>query len=230
MTSPPFRFTIFDLDSCLAVAKAVDAGGGVLSSAALADRLGYKSDVNGSFRTRLANARLFGLLGGTSAVIEVSPRATSILHPDYPATAARARLEAFEDVPLYKAVLDYYHGRPLPDDAGLRNALTTRWNIHPDKSAVVLSRLIESAEQAGLFSTAGDRSKMIRPSFGSTPAAVEPESIAVVGVGGAASSVASTIAATSGSAPGARDSKIIDGVLDMLPNEEWDEQSLQLWL
>ena len=36
MTSPPFRFTIFDLDSCLAVAKAVDAGGGVLSSAALA--------------------------------------------------------------------------------------------------------------------------------------------------------------------------------------------------
>lgn len=219
---PQFRFTTFDLDSCIEVAKAVHDGGGQLSAAGLAEKLGYKSHNNGSFNTRLANARLFGLLDGPSSAIRPSDRAMAILHPDYPATAEGARLEAFDAVPLYRAVLDEYHGKPLPDEAGLRNALAVRWGITAEKAPAVLARLIDSAEQAGLFRTAGNRSKMIRPTPG----------------GGGGHTPAPTPPATSqppvGLDPkptGARANKVIDGVLDELPPPgKWSEPELTQWL
>lgn len=221
MPAPPFRFTIFDLESCIEVARTVQAKGGRLSSAELAAHMGYKSDNNGSFNTRLANARLFGLITGSSSAIEPTERALAILHPDYPATAVQARVDAFTSVPLYAAVLDQYHGQPLPDETGLRNALSTRWGINADKAPMVLARLLESADQAGLFSTTGRRDRMIRPSVGPAPAAAEHET--PEGVEPAPSPAPAV--------SGVRQNKLIDGTLEMLPDDRtWDEMSLKHWM
>jgi hypothetical protein len=227
MASPKYRFTTFDLDSCLEMAKAVHDNGALLSSAELAAHLGYKSDNNGSFNTRLANARLFGLVTGPSSALTTTPRSLAILHPDYPVAAARARLEAFESVPLYKAVLDQYHGQPLPDETGMRNALTTRWEITPERAQMVLARMMDSAEQASLFRTAGNRSRMIRPTLPSgdgpplhqTPPPHSEDHHGDAGGGGHDKN------------SGVRVNKVIDGALDMLPDErQWDEENLSLWL
>ncbi|HEX6393442.1 MAG TPA: hypothetical protein VFZ97_08370 [Acidimicrobiales bacterium] len=227
MASPAYRFTTFDLNSCVELARIVQDNGGRLSSAELARLAGYRSDNNGSFNTRLANARLFGLLDGPSSALEPSPRLLDIIHPDFPATESRARIAAFEAVPLFHAVLEQYHGRPLPDEGGLRNALTTRWQITPEKAPAVLARLMDSAEQAGLFQVAGNRTTMIRPTIHEPsqgrPAARDdirpavPEPIGVPGQVGTQS--------------GARGNKVIDGALDLLPSDQtWDEDSLKLWL
>jgi len=222
MSSPTYRFAIFDLDSCLAVAKAAHDLGGVASTEELADKLGYKSANNGSFNTRLANTRLFGLLEGSASSITPSDRARSILFPDYPETEARARLAAFEAVPLYKTFLDAYHGQPLPDDAGLRNALATRFGINEDKVPVVLARMLDSAEEAGLFSAAGGRTKMIRPTLRPAPGSREPNL------------ANETLGPREGQPQpqGPRANKVIDGVLDLLPTDPkgWDEAGFLQWL
>ena len=225
MAGPQFRFTTFDLNSCLEMADALHAGGGLMTAAELASRCGYKSDNNGSFNTRLANAKLFGLIDGPSSALKITARSLAILRPDYPVTAEKARLEAFEAVPLFKEVLREYNGQPLPDPAGLANALTTRWHINADKAAMVTARLLDSADQAGLFKVAGNRSKMIRPTFsvaggpGATRPAEEPASVDRARAGGGSPGA------------GARSNKIIDGVLDELPaDRSWDEQSLIQWL
>ncbi len=227
MSSPPYRFTSFDLRSCIEVAKAIHENGGLLSADELAAVMGYKSANNGSFNTRMANTRLFGLISGPSSAIEPTKRALDILHPDYPATAARARLDAFTSVPLYAAVLEQYHGQPLPDEIGLRNALTTRWSINADKAQMVLARLMDSAEEAGLFDTTKDRSRMIRPTISEAPQVDGPPSAASQG------DQPSPLPPPPPPArpPGVLQHKLIDGMLDLLPNErKWTEAKLQQWL
>jgi hypothetical protein len=226
MASPKYRFTSFDLDSCLEVAKAIHDHGGRLSSAELAARLNYKSDNNGSFNTRLANARLFGLVTGTAAALSTTPLSIAILDPDYPVAAAHARLAAFESVPLFKAVLEHFHGQQLPDESGMRTALTTQFEITTEKAQMVLARLMESAEQAGLFRTTNNRSRMIRPTLPSADVPVtQPEPPAPHFENDRNGSTGDR------DRVGVRTNKMIDGALDMLPDERtWDEASLGLWL
>lgn len=226
MAAPPFKFTSHDLNASIEVAKIIEDHGGIASQDELAVWLGYKSKNNGAFLSRIASARAFGLLAGQSPAMEPSLRARNILRPDFPATEQRARLEAFEDVPLYKAVLDHYHGQALPDAKGLRNALETRWQIHTDRSASVMSRLMDSAEQAGLFNAAGDRTRMIRPSLGDS--ARRPVATQEPGPSSTGASAVPPAAA----AQDARHHKLIDGALDMLPEigAPWPEGELDQWL
>lgn len=225
MAAPTYRFCSFDLDTCVEVARAIHDGGGQLTTAELATRLGYKSHDNGSFNTRLANARLFGLVSGPSSAIRCTERAMEILHPDYPATAERARLEAFESVPLYSVVLAEYNGKPLPDEGGLRNALQGRWGITAEKTPSVLARMLDSAEQAGLFRTAGNRTRMVRPTINGGEVRVTRASDASATPPDLQVSVTSTA-----QVDGARYNKLVDGALDMLPPGDWNEQELAQWL
>ncbi len=223
MATPRYRFTAYDLESCVELARTVHENGGALSRDALAHHLGYKSSSNGAFNTRLANARLFGLVDGSS---ELSPsdRAKTILFPDYPAAAAKARLDAFESVPLYAEVLKTYHGQPLPSEDGLKNALRTRWSVNADKVDMVHSRLLECAEQAGLFEAAGDRSKMLRPATnGSAQGAQSTETRPVA----AAEPAPSLVHGSTGVASNA----LVQAALSELPvTDEATEQQLRQWL
>ena len=225
MAAPTYRFCSFDLDTCIDVAKSVHDGGGQLTTAELATRLGYKSHDNGSFNTRLANARLFGLVSGPSSAIRCTERAMEILHPDYPATSERARLEAFESVPLYSVVLAEYNGKPLPDEGGLRNALQGRWGITAEKTPAVLARMLDSAEQAGLFRTSGNRTRMVRPTINGGEGRAQPAS--EPRVTGSESPV--PVPATA-RVEGTRSNKLVDGALDMLPTGDWNEHELVQWL
>lgn len=219
MSGPPFKFTSYDLDSCVQVARVLHSKGGSASADELAVWLGY-SGKNGSFLTRLANAKLFGLVEGPAGSLRPTVRALDILSPDYPASEVRAKLAAFEDVPLFKVVLDHYHGQPLPEEAGLKNALENRWGISSEKSAFVLSKLLDSAEQAGLFQTTGNRSKMIKPSFERSnvmpgPSPSDPGELGKHQGGASRSGL---------------NSKLVEGALEMLPADTWDEEGLTQWL
>jgi hypothetical protein len=129
----PLRYPGYDLDSAIEVAdKVLDRGSGAASTIELAQYLGYSGVRNGAFVSRLAAAKLFGLVEGPNSRITPTPRATAILKPDYEATALRARLEAFRAIPLFNAFLREYEGKTLPPAAGMQNALTTKFGI-PEK-------------------------------------------------------------------------------------------------
>jgi len=163
---------------------------------------------------------LFGFIEEPPSANAVTGRAAAILHPDYPETAARARLDAFKDVPLFVSFLDAFQGRPLPDDTGMINALVSRFKVPRKEARSVLTRLLASADQAGLFAVGGV-SRMIEPSLGTvadkeaTPAepgptqVIRPQSITA----------------------GRSFPKIIDGALDLMPSgPPWDEAEYQEWL
>lgn len=224
----PLRFPKYDLGSAIEAARTVrarSADGRSVSPDELAVFLGYKSTANGAYMNRVAALKLYGLLEGRGNELRLTDRALMILEPDLPVNAERARLEAFFDVPLFGAFFERYGGanRELPDDAGMRHALHNFFGIDEGQAPMALARLLESADEAGLFRVAGNRSKMIRPTLGSaapvdTPPADPPPPPPPPD--------------PSDPPPtGPRSQKVIDGVLDLLPpGRDWDEPSLLHWL
>ncbi|MDO8731996.1 MAG: hypothetical protein Q7L55_05410 [Actinomycetota bacterium] len=229
MAAPTFKFTSFDLNQSVEVARILDEHGGLGSSHELAIWLGYSGTNNGSFLTRLANAKLFGFVEGPSSGIQATERGVNVIRPESIAMADRARLEAFESVPLYRAFLDHFHGQLLPDETGMRNALENRWEIQRDKSATVLTRLLDSAEQAGLFKVAGNRTKMVRPTFGRDSVTVPHAHVVKEPSSAAAEPIQQQEVYRRESA---RSHKLVDGALDLLPDigGTWDENQLRQWL
>jgi hypothetical protein len=226
-----YRFPIYDLESSLEVARRITArgAGATLTGHELAAFLGYTGTANGAYLNRMASARLFGLIEGQASAIGATDRAVRILHPDYPETAERARLEAFRAVPLFGAFLEAFRGRPLPDEGGIINTLTTRFSVPPRDAKMAMARLLSSAEQAGLFSTAGP-GRMIEPTIreGSEPApqseGEEPEE--PIKRAGTTTLYGSALMAGVRSFP-----KIIEGALDLMPSgPPWDEAEYRDWL
>jgi len=219
--SPP-RYVSYDLDSVIRAVKSVwdTRGDSPIDADALADVLEYTSKNSGTFLTKLGNLRLFGLLEGPSSGMRVTPLARKILHPEFPEDGLNARAEAFENVPLFKAVLDRYSGVPLPSREGLTNYLVSELGLTQDKASYVYIRLIDSAQQAGLFNA--DKTKLLRRTSSSgQPSRKHEEKIHE----DAAPQYPKTL-------PSPRDSKVVDGALDMLPSGDsgWSNEELTGWL
>ncbi len=226
-TTVALRHPRYDLRSSVAVAeKLFENGGGQAPIDALAHWLGYKSTENGAFLARIVAARLFGLVEGPPKAVRATSRAQTIIRPDYESSAIRARLEAFESVPLYNAFLQMYEGRPLPPPAGMLNTLRNNFGISEKDAGTVLDRLLESADTAGLFAVTGDRSKMIRPPLGGMAqkeTAETPHTGQVV-------SIARDTAATEARSGMRSKGTLLDGMWEELPDGNWNEDELTYWL
>jgi hypothetical protein len=207
----------------------------------LAQYLGYSGIRNGAFVSRVAAARLFGLIEGPTTRITPTPRAIAILQPDYEATEMRARLDAFCAVPLFNAFLREYEGKTLPPTLGIQNALQTKFGVQEKQAPAVAERLLDSAEQAGLFRVAGARTKMIVPTFGEQqpPRFDDPPPRIDIPDTARMTTRSNGGGGTNGSG-GRRDTGgrqfpiLVAGVLEELPEEPgesgWDESDMQEWL
>lgn len=158
-------FPYWDLDSAVEVAKTMhERAGGECDNDQLASLLGYSGVRNGSFRTRVSSAKMFGLIEDTDDQrLRVSPRGRAIVAPVTPVDGRNARVQAFLSVDLFKKVYERYRGTTLPENVGLRNLLQQPdFQVVPDRIAPTVRILLDSAEQAGLFETGG-RTRMILP-------------------------------------------------------------------
>src|SRR5437867_3171887 len=109
----------YNLADSVAVADAVhDKGGGAATADQLAAFLDYKGTNNGAFITRVAAAKHFKLIdgGGRGGTYRITPLAERVLMPVYQESAQEALLDAFFNVPLFKAVFDEYKGKELPSE------------------------------------------------------------------------------------------------------------------
>lgn len=168
----------FDLAASIAVAQVIQQqGGGTSSPEQLAPWLGYKSTSSGTYATRVSAAtKHFGLIENSGNAFVLTERAKTILSPVMPEDAVTSKVEAFLAVPLFAKVYEQFRGSPLPPEVGLKNLFQNTYKVLPDRVAVAVRVFLNSAEQAGFFSTSGDRSRLIKPTVtqSSTPQTIQP--------------------------------------------------------
>lgn len=156
-------FPYYNLDSALEVAEKIhDQAGGSCSRDQLAPILGYSGTKNGGFLSRLAAARLFGLVEEVGGMLRPTQLASSMYAPIHPVDAERAKVQAFLNVELFEKVYDRFKGQPLPTSQGLENLLRTEYKVVPAQIKNALRVLQESAESAGFFNAAG-RGRLVLP-------------------------------------------------------------------
>ncbi len=112
--------------------------------------LSYSGVRNGAFLSRLANARLFGLVAGRSGQVLLTERGGRCLSAD-PAVHRVALAEACWAVPLFRRVLEDASGTRLGEVDELADVLETRFGEASSKSRTTARVLIESAGRAGLL-------------------------------------------------------------------------------
>jgi len=157
-------FPYYDLNKSIEVARLIhDRAGGGCDRTQLAALLEYSGVKNGGFLSRTSAAKMFGLVEESGEKIVLSNRAKSILSPVRVSDAEQAKVEAFLGVQFYKDFYAEFDGQSLPSEVGLKNLLATKYKIVPKQVDSALRILLDSAESAGLFKVAGNRSKMIKP-------------------------------------------------------------------
>lgn len=151
-----FRVPKYDLGDSVAAAKAIhERGGGLASRPELAAYLDYKTTNSGAFNSRLASARLFGLIEPEGSSFKITPLAQKILMPVYPQQTQEGLIEAFFNVPLFDALYKEHEGKQLPPDFGFKNLLRNKYGLTGEKVDQALRALMESADLAGFFNTRG---------------------------------------------------------------------------
>jgi hypothetical protein len=147
MARSTFRSVSYDLDASVALARQVERSAEGVSSQDLALVLGYSGAKNGAFLTRLANARLFGLVGGSSSRVTLADRGARILSSS-DAESGPARIEAFLAVPLFRAVVEYFGDRPVPELDELETVVRDEFGETPSKARASAAKLLVSARQS----------------------------------------------------------------------------------
>ena len=145
-----YRSVTYGLEASLALAQTVAHEGGATDTDTLASELSYSGVRNGAFLSRLANARLFGLVAGRSGEVVLTERGRRCLSPD-PAVHRVALAEACWAVPLFRRVLEDASGTGLGDAEELAGILETRFGEDSSKSRTTARVLLESAGRAGLL-------------------------------------------------------------------------------
>lgn len=141
------QFPYGDLDDAVEVTRALyENAGRSCSMAELAAYMG-QTVTSGSFRTKVASARIFRVIEVTRQQVLLTELGSQIVDPELEVAARR---DAFLSVPLYQRLYDMYQGRVVPPDAGLENDMVTLGVAakQKDKARQAFQR---SADQAGFF-------------------------------------------------------------------------------
>lgn len=159
-------YPFYDLENCIAVARVLhERGGGTLTTDQLVPATGHKGK-SGSFLTKLASARLFGLISGTEdGRISITDRGVSMVAPMQPGLTDReAKRDAFLAVPLFAAVYTNYNGKPLPPKEGLFSILKSNFGVPVSQVEFAYRSLRSSAGTAGfLEATGGEMTRLVTP-------------------------------------------------------------------
>lgn len=149
------QFPYSDLNGAVEVARKVhDKDGDRCSIDLLAPWMGYSNVVNGTFRSRLSAARIFGLIDiGDAQTIVLTTLGRDIISPE---RERQARAQAFLKVALYKALYDRYRGYQLPPVVGLERAIQDL-GVPSKQKARARQTMQRAAEQAGFFEQGRDR-------------------------------------------------------------------------
>ena len=170
------QFPYRDLESSVAVARAIQRGGSAdgLAADQLAGELGINGGT-GNFLGRVGAARLFGLIGSVGGKYRLTSLGYEILDKDEQRQKA-ARVQAFYLVQLYRKTYDAFRGRPLPSlPHGLERTFID-FGVAPKQKDNARLAFEKSARFAGFFGAGDDR--LVEPVI--TGAMPQPDSKAAL--------------------------------------------------
>jgi hypothetical protein len=134
------------------VAAALHNRGNTATMGEVAAELGTTTN-SGTFRTKISTARVFGAIVNTRGQVSLTDLGCRLADPT---AKGRARVDAFLNVPLYKAIYDKYDGSKLPSAKGLEAAIQ-QLGVSPKQLDRARQALQRSAELAGFFRNGSDR-------------------------------------------------------------------------
>lgn len=146
-------FPYGDLDDAVNIARTVYKYAGMgCTTDQLAGWMGQTA-TSGAFRGRLSTCRTFGVIETEHGKVSLTPLGRRLVDP---IQERDARVVAFLEVPLYKAVYELYGGQMLPPPAVLQRKMASLGvsSKQTDKARQAFER---SAEQAGFFEHGNDR-------------------------------------------------------------------------
>jgi hypothetical protein len=162
------QFPYSDVGDAIAVAEGLLKGGGMaLSRDQLGAAMGQVPN-SGSFNTKVATARIFGVLDAGGGKYQLTELGHEIVDP---ARQREALVQAFLNVPLYRQVYDEFRGKRLPPRPhGLEQAFM-KMGVSPKQAKPARLAFEKSARMAGFF-PAGDEDRLVMP-FGTPPRSIE---------------------------------------------------------
>lgn len=150
------EFPYMDLDDAMAVAKAIHetCGSSVCQHDQLAGALELSANSSG-FRSRLATARLFGLIDtDRGGGVRLSASGEAIVDP----TRERAaKAKAFLNVPLYREMHRIYLGKMLPQSPSAIERQMADLGVAQKQTGRARQAFERSAHSAGFFEMGRDR-------------------------------------------------------------------------
>jgi hypothetical protein len=184
---------------------------------------------NGTFITKIATARIFGLITNVQGKYDLTDIGASIIDSDEK-RQKEARAKAFLAVPLYRRVYEEFKGRQLPPrPRGLEQAFA-KFGVPPKQTYIARLAFDKSAKQAGFFGTGPER--LIEPIIG---ASMGDKSVGLIGVSAVGTAGEIVHVAGVGSAPSGDDldlDPLVRGLLRRLPKpgENWELEKRARWL
>lgn len=221
-------FPYNDLEAAIGIAKKLHESGGVpVSRDQLAAALGL-SQAGGNFVTRVATARLFGLVDFAQSKFSLTELGYAILDP---AREKGAKAEAFLNVPLFKRTYEEFRGKQLPPRPLGIEAAFVKFGVAPkqkDKARVAFDK---SAAQAGYFGAGNDR--LVEPIIPNQPSpqqSVPQQKADAVPPATADDTIPEKVRVTWGGRKAYH--PFVQGLLDTMPEPgaEWPKKARELWL
>jgi hypothetical protein len=154
-------FPYNSLDDAVVLAKAVQRlGGNQCRLESLAAELGHDTVNSGGFLQKVASARIFGLSSRTQGVVNLTPLGGRIIDPEQEKSA---KIDAFLNVPLYKAIYEEFKSGTLPPSGGLEAKMVSL-GVPEKQKERARQAFQRSAKDAGFF--AYGSSKLVYPAIG----------------------------------------------------------------
>ena len=150
------------VDKALRIPKAL-YNQGATRGATVAEAAQYTTGgkVTGPFNSELASAKKYGFLRSEGGKLMLEDRARRAIAPQSETDQISALRDAVQDAPGISALYAEYRGENLPDDQFLRNALTDKFQIAPDKTSEFIEVFLESMRAAELLDESGDRRRLL---------------------------------------------------------------------
>ncbi len=155
------EFPYSDLESAVEIADTLHSKAG--SSCELEELAGWlnQSATGGTFRTRVSAAKMFGLIDTGQGRVTLLQLGRDILEGS--GTHRAARIEAFLNVELFRAMYDQYKGNILPPGAAIERQME-QLGVSPKQKERARQTFMKSAQYAGFIDNSSGR--LIKPGNG----------------------------------------------------------------
>src|SRR6266704_651647 len=149
-------FAYTPLSDAVDIVRAVERRGHACTLDELAAEMKQQM-TSGAFRNKLSTARTFGVIDTSRGSVSLTDIGLRLSNPD---TYSQAMVDAFMNVPLYRALYDQFAGNNLPPDQGVEAAIR-RLGVPEKQTTKARQVLYRSAELAGFFKVG--RNRLVRP-------------------------------------------------------------------